>query len=267
MKYFHSFIHSINHLSQSLFNPLRTHISEEKLRESSSRLTKPPLEIPERCHPEVNQTLQHQFESLLPFYTIHELAEHNHSTDAWICIFTQIYDITSLIKKAQGTSIYQQLIDFAGQDISLWFDEQTHEPRQRIDPHTHQSVLVIPNLSIVESFGTPFWRSNELLIGRLTKHSRYIRLLHTSFPKQPYLLEVAEEETLGQIARKFSKFNAHIFSYIWQYNGRILDFNRTLTENGLVNEESFHDEHGWRSDHAENCPTILLYFIDDLTIA
>ena len=214
----------------------------------------------------MNQTLQHHIESLLPFYTINELAEHNHSIDAWICIFTQIYDITSLVKKVEGTSIYQTLIDHAGEDISLWFDEQTHEPRRRIDPQTYQSVLLVPNLSLLESFDPPFWKSTDLLIGRLTEHSRYIRLLHTSFPKQPYLLEVAEEETIGQIARKFLKFNAHIFSYIWQYNGRILDWNRTLTENGIVNEESFHDQFGWRSDN-ENCPTILLHFSDDLTSA
>jgi hypothetical protein len=202
----------------------------------------------------------------LPFYTLTELAQHNDSTDAWICIFGHIYDITSLIKEVQGTSAYQQLIDYAGQDISSWFDEQTHEPRKRIDPQTNEPVLLIKNLSIIERLGTPFWKTKDFLIGRLTEHSRYIRLIHNFSPKYPYLLEVAEEETIGQIARKFLKYNSHIFSYIWQYNGQILDFNKTLTENGIPNDELFHDRYGWRSDN-ENCPTILLYFSDDLTIA
>ena len=214
----------------------------------------------------MNNKFQHQAESLLPFHTITELAQHNHSTDAWICIFTQIYDITSLIKQIRGTLAYQQMIDYAGQDISSWFDEQTHEPRRRIDPQTHQSVIFIPTLSIIETFGSPFWKTEDLLIGRLTQHARYIRLLHNFSPKHPYILEVAEEETIGQIARKCLKHNAHIFSYVWQYHGRILDFNKTLTENGIINEEPFHDQYGWRSDD-ENCPTILLYFSDDLTIA
>ncbi len=214
----------------------------------------------------MNNTLQHQAESLLPFYTLTELAQHNDSTDAWICIFSDIYDITSLIQKIQGTSAYQQLIDHAGQDISSWFDEQTHEPRQRIDPQTSESVLLIPNLSIIERLGPPFWKTKDFLIGRLTEHSRYIRLLHHFSPQHPYVLEVAEEETIGQIAKKFLKHNSHIFSYLWRYNGQILDFNKTLTENGIPNDELFHDKYGWRSDN-ENCPTIFLYFSDDLTIA
>jgi cytochrome b involved in lipid metabolism len=224
------------------------------------------LETPERCRPNVNNTLQQQAETLLPFHTLNELAQHNDSIDAWICIFGNIYDITSLIKTTQGTPAYQQLIDYAGQDISSWFDEQTHEPRRRIDPQTYESVLLIKNLSIIETLGTPFWQTKDFLIGRLANHPRYIRLIHNFAPTHPYLFEIAEEETVGQIAKKFLKYNSHIYSYIWRYNGRILDFNKTLTENGIPNEDSSHDQYGWRSDN-ENSPTILLCFSDDLTIA
>ncbi|CAF2741821.1 unnamed protein product [Rotaria sp. Silwood2] len=233
---------------------------------SSLFLNESTMKIPEHCRPNMNNTLQQQVENLLPFYTFNELAEHNDSTDAWICIFSYIYDITSLIKKTKGTRVHQLLIDYAGQDISSWFDEQLHEPRKRIDPHTHESVLLIKDLSIIETFGTPFWQTKDLLIGRLIEHSRYIRLIHNFFPKHSYLLEIAEEETIGQIAKKFLKYNSHIFSYIWLYNGKKLDFNKTLTENGIPNEEFFHDTYGWRSDN-ENCPTILLLYSDDLTIA
>lgn len=213
------------------------------------------IEIPQHCRPNMNNPLLEQIETLLPFYTFNELAQHNDSTDAWICIFTYIYDITSLIKTTKGTIVYQLLSNYAGQDISLWFDEQSLEPRKCIDPYTH------------ESFEIPFWKTKDLLIGRLTKNSRYIRLKHNFSPEQSYLLEVAEEETIGQIAKKFLKYNSHIFSYIRQYNGKKLDFNKTLTENGIPNEELFHDQYGWRSDNDDNCPTILLYFSDDLTIA
>ncbi|CAF0812926.1 unnamed protein product [Rotaria sordida] len=240
-------------------------IEEQKL-SSSFFLNESTIEIPEHCRPDMNNILQQQVETLLPFYTFNELAEHNDSTDAWICIFSYIYDITSLIQKTKGTRVHQLLIDYAGQDISSWFDEQLHKPRKRIDPHTNESVLLIKDLSIIETFGTPFWQTKDLLIGRLIEHPRYIRLIHNFSPKHSYLLEIAEEETIGQIAKKFLKYNSHIFSYIWLYNGKKLDFNKTLTENGIPNEEFFHDTYGWRSDN-ENCPTILLFFSDDLTIA
>jgi hypothetical protein len=136
----------------------------------------------------------------------------------------------------------------------------------RIDPRTHKPISLIKNLSVIETLGTPFWQTQDYLIGRLTKHPRYIRLIHNFSPKYPYPLEVAEEETVGQIARKFLKHNLHIFSYIWRYNGHTLDLSKTLTENGIPNEELLHDKYGWKSDN-ENCPTILLFFSDDLTIA
>ncbi|CAF1614550.1 unnamed protein product [Rotaria magnacalcarata] len=252
---------------QSISNRIinRQEKSEQNI-SSSSSTNQSTIEIPTHCRPPINNTLQQQAESLLPFYIFNELAQHNDSTDAWICIFTYIYDITSLIQKTRGTVVYQLLSKYAGQDISSWFDEQTLEPRKRIDPHTHESVLLVQPLSIIETFGTPFWKTKDLLIGRLAEHSRYIRLIHNFAPKESYLLEIAEEETIGQIAKKFLKHNSHGFSYIWQYDGKKLDFNKTLTGNGMPNEECFHDQYGWRSDN-ENCPTIILYFSDDLTIA
>ncbi|CAF0733629.1 unnamed protein product [Adineta steineri] len=253
---------------QFIFNQMinTTEDEEKEQKSSSSILNKSTLDIPKYCRPNVNNTLQEQAESLLPFYTFNELTRHNDSNDAWICIFGHIYNITSLIRKAQGTKLYQQLISYVGQDISFLFDERTHEPRRRIHPQTFESVSVIENLSILESFGIPFWQTKDLFIGRLTEYPRYIRLIHNFSPNHPFILEIAEEETIGQIAIKFLKYNSHIFSYIWRYNQQILDFNKTLTENGIPNEELFHDKHGWRSDN-ENCLTIILCFSDDLTIA
>ncbi len=239
---------------------------DEQNSSSSAFLNESIFDIPEHCRPNLNNTLQQQAETLLPFYTLNELAQHNTSFDAWICIFGHVYDVTSLIRKIQGTKLYQQWIGYTGHDISSLFDQITHEPRTRIDPQTHETVPVIQNLSVLKALGTPFWQTKDLLIGRLTEHPRYIRLIHNFSPNHPYILEIAEEETIGQIAKKFLKYNSHIFSYIWRYNGQILDFNKTLTENGLPNEELLHDKYGWRSDN-ENCPTILLQFSDDLTIA
>ncbi|CAF1456854.1 unnamed protein product [Adineta ricciae] len=222
--------------------------------------------IPQHCRPDESNMLQQRAETLVPFYTLNDLAQHNDQTDAWICILDHIYDVTSLVEKVQGTKLYQQLISYAGQDISVWFDEITHEPRKRIDPHTYEPVSVIDNVALLQTFATPFWQTKEYFIGQLSTYPRYIRLIHNFMSDHSYILEVAEEDTIGQIARKFLKYNSHIFSYIWRYNGQILDYNKTLTENGISNEESFHDRYGWRSDN-ENCPTIILCFSDDLTVA
>lgn len=247
---------SIKHNGEENINRIK-YISFFKINDPEKEIHQSTMAIPEHCRPDTNNTLREQIEILLPFYALTDLVQHNDSTDAWICIFSSIYDITSLIKKTKGTEVYQLLIDYAGQDISFWFDERTYEPRKRIDLYTHESVLVIKSLSILEKFERPFWQTQDLLIGRLIEHPRYIRLIHHFLPKQSYKLEVDENETVGQIAKKFLKYNSHIFSYIWQYDGKRLDFHKTLTENGIPNEEL--------SD--EYYPTILLYFSDDLTIA
>ncbi|CAF1204131.1 unnamed protein product [Adineta ricciae] len=243
-----------------------TPTSENEQTSSQLSTYEPTFPIPQHCRPDESNMLQQQAETLVPFYTLNDLAQHNHQTDAWICILDHIYDVTSLVEKVQGTKLYQQLISYSGQDISVWFDEITREPRKRIDPYTYEPVSVINNVALLQTFATPFWQTKEYFIGQLSTYPRYIRLIHNFMSDHSYILEVAEEDTIGQIARKFLKYNSHVFSYIWRYNGQILDYNKTLTENGIPNEESFHDRYGWRSDN-ENCPTIILCFSDDLTVA
>ena len=221
------------------------------------------MDVPEPCHPHSNTLLQQQAESLLPYYSLNELAQHNDSTDAWICLFGLIYDITPLVP----TGLFQQFVNHAGHDLSLFFDEQTHEPRTRIDPQTHQSVPLIDHLSAIQAHNSaPFWQTTDYLIGRLIEHPRLIRLLHSFDPLHPHLLEVDDDETVGQIAKKFLAHNAHVFSYTWRYDGRTLDFHKTLRENGIDNDEVQHEKYIWRSN-TDFHPTIVLHYTDDLTIA
>ena len=105
-----------------------------------------------------------------------------------------------------------------------------------------------------------------MLISQLIRNSGYIRLVHNFSPNDSYLFEIDEREAFRQIARRFLKYNSYIFFYLWQYNGRTLDCNKTLTENDLPSEELFHNKYRCLFDH-EDYPTILLYFSDDLTIA
>ena len=86
-------------------------------------------------------TQQQEAEARLSFYTLNELAQHNNSMDAWICMFDNIYDVTSLIEKTKNTKLYSFSVDCAGQDTSSWFDEQTNESSRRIDPYACESVF------------------------------------------------------------------------------------------------------------------------------
>ena len=65
---------------------------------------------------------------------------------------------------------------------------------------------------------------------------------------------------------RYKKHNKHGGSYIWKRLGRPLDMQKTLTENG-IEDEDFEFE---RLDIIKSewyIPTIHLFFSDDLTVA
>ena len=61
------------------------------------------------------------------------------------------------------------------------------------------------------------------------------------------------------------KYNAHAASYTWKYNGRNLDMNKTLEENGVADES----EEFYKLSMNEELflPALHLYLNDDLTEA
>uniref|UniRef100_A0A2K6TX03 Cytochrome b5 domain containing 1 n=1 Tax=Saimiri boliviensis boliviensis TaxID=39432 RepID=A0A2K6TX03_SAIBB len=75
--------------------------------------------------------------------------------------------------------------------------------------------------------------------------------------------EVGVLESIWEILHRYLPYNAHAASYTWKYEGKNLNMDFTLEENGIRDEE---EEFDYLSmDSTLHIPAILLYFNDDLT--
>ena len=109
-----------------------------------------------------------------------------------------------------------------------------------------------------------FWACETILLAHIFL---YIDLDPTT--AQPTCVnifpQVCSEEILSEIQDRYLKYNAHAASYTWKYNGRNLDMNKTLEENGVTDEsEEFYK---LRMNNEQFLPAMHLYFNDDLTEA
>ncbi|THD23778.1 Cytochrome b5 domain-containing protein 1 [Fasciola hepatica] len=98
----------------------------------------------------------------------------------------------------------------------------------------------------------------KYFVGYLTKKPRFVRIINT-LSLQEHEIEVCCEETLADILKRYLFFNAHAASYTWKYNGNVLDMDKTLEENGILEETQDIED--------QFMPQIHLYYNDDLTEA
>ena len=103
------------------------------------------------------------------------------------------------------------------------------------------------------------------IIGKLTKKSRQINLLNM-ITDHSTILEVPSEETINQILTRYKFYNKHGGSYTWKRLGRPLDMDKTLSENGIEDEDAEYDRLGVPKSEWY-IPTVHLFFNDDLTVA
>uniref|UniRef100_A0A2K5PHW1 Cytochrome b5 domain containing 1 n=2 Tax=Platyrrhini TaxID=9479 RepID=A0A2K5PHW1_CEBIM len=75
--------------------------------------------------------------------------------------------------------------------------------------------------------------------------------------------EVGVLESIWEILHRYLPYNAHAASYTWKYEGKNLNMDFTLEENGIRDEEEEFDY--LNMDSTLHTPAILLYFNDDLT--
>ncbi|XP_065192199.1 cytochrome b5 domain-containing protein 1-like [Sycon ciliatum] len=207
-------------------------------------------------------------------YTPLEVAEHNQESDMWVTYLGRVYDLTALCEEYKGSDLIKPIVQAAGTDITHWFDKSTLDIRRRIDEetgcsmyHTPMGRFVhvpprFPSSSWKTNFGTPWWKNHKYCIGILSSRVRHIRLVNT-LTSQEHCIKVCEEETINEILLRYLVINQHANSYTWKFEGRNLDMEQTLQENGIPNQnaEFFRlgmDEEHWR-------PAILLYFNDDLS--
>ncbi|KAF6094882.1 hypothetical protein HJG60_011951 [Phyllostomus discolor] len=79
----------------------------------------------------------------------------------------------------------------------------------------------------------------------------------------PKTRDVGDLESMWEILHRYLPYNAHAASYTWKYEGKNLNMEHTLEENGIRDEEEEFDY--LTMDGALHTPAILLYFNDDLT--
>ena len=127
-----------------------------------------------------------------------------------------------------------------------------------------------PTSSFRVDFGVAWWKNENHVIGRLSSKPRRINVINT-LTQQEHRLEVCSEETIGEIQGRYFAFNRHAGSYTWKRltdDGEkfvVLDMDKTLTENGVPDEDVEFEKLNIPDDYY--IPAIHIYFNDDLTDA
>ncbi|XP_070251180.1 cytochrome b5 domain-containing protein 1 isoform X1 [Myotis yumanensis] len=237
------------------------------------------------------------------YFTPVEVAQHNQPDDLWVSYLGSVYDLTPLAQKHKGKGhsrsaagclwvsgsraasidggcafpgdlLLKPIVEVAGQDISHWFDPKTKDIRMYIDPLTGAQRYrtprgrflhvppQLPRSDWANDFGKPWWQGTRYEVGRLSAQTRNIRIINT-LTSQEHTLEVGALESMWEILHRYLPYNAHAASYTWKYEGKNLNMEYTLEENGIRDEEEEFDY--LNMDGTLHTPAILLYFNDDLT--
>ncbi|XP_069776235.1 cytochrome b5 domain-containing protein 1 [Narcine bancroftii] len=208
------------------------------------------------------------------YYTPGEVAGHNTMADLWVSFLGKVYNLTALAREYQGDVLLKPILEAAGQDISHWFDKESHDVRVEIDQltncqkyHTPRGRFVhvpppMPHSDWFNGFGAPWWKDQKYEVGNLSVKTRHIRIINT-LTAQEQVLEVCSEETLNEILERYLAYNAHAASYTWKHSGVRLAMDKTLEENGITDEDE--DLHELQMEPQDWRHSILLYFNDNLT--
>ncbi|XP_064357205.1 cytochrome b5 domain-containing protein 1 [Dromaius novaehollandiae] len=161
------------------------------------------------------------------FFTPREVAAHARPGDLWVSCLGRVLDLTALVREHHGEPCLRPLLEAAGTDISHWFDPQTHDLLQRVEPRSGLRVPgggrgpgvppPTPRSDWVPPRGPPWWRDPRYEVGRLGPPRR-LRLLN-ALTGQQHLLEVCAEETLAEVLGRSLPLNAHAGSYSWRRPG------------------------------------------------
>lgn len=209
----------------------------------------------------------------LPYYSQGEVALRNKPRCCWITTFGLVRNLSSLIQQYKGKPEVRALLTYAGQDISHWFDESTGDIRHHIHPETGVRVPYTPFGKIphvdtpLPSYKwkglhvIPWWKDERNIVGNLTKKQRPINIVNMLNKERTYLL-VCCEDTMTQIQERYSKFNTNTQQYVWKYNGQILDMEKTLDGNGIVDLTDTFEALFIPQDY--HIPSILIYFTDEI---
>ncbi|KAF0872614.1 CB5D1 protein, partial [Crocuta crocuta] len=194
------------------------------------------------------------------YFTPAEVAQHNRPEDLWVSYLGHVYDLTQLAQECKGRGRAQGQGVRGGRAVP---DPLTGTLRYRTPRGRFLHVPPqLPRSDWANDFGKPWWRESRYEVGRLSAKTRTIRIVNT-LTSQEHTLEVGALESMWEILHRYLPYNAHAASYTWKYEGKNLNMNYTLEENGIRNEDEEFDY--LKMDGALYTPAILLYFNDDLT--
>ncbi|KAM8794250.1 cytochrome b5 domain-containing protein 1 [Eudromia elegans] len=173
------------------------------------------------------------------YYTPREVAAHARCGELWVSCLGRVLDLTPLAREHRGDPSLRPLLDAAGSDISHWFDPETRDLLQRVDPPTGLRGYrapggpvpgvppLAPRSDWVPPAGPPWWRDPRYEVGRLSARPRLVRLVNTLTGHQD-VLEVCPEEPLCALRRRALPLNAHAGSYVFRSGSRELPPARPL---------------------------------------
>eukprot|EP01112_Ceratiomyxa_fruticulosa_P008829 TRINITY_DN2288_c0_g1_i1.p1 TRINITY_DN2288_c0_g1~~TRINITY_DN2288_c0_g1_i1.p1 ORF type:complete len:225 (+),score=39.38 TRINITY_DN2288_c0_g1_i1:88-762(+) len=210
------------------------------------------------------------------YYTPQEVSLHNHESDCWVSILGKVFDLTLLLTQYANTIEAAPIIQFAGKDVSHWFDPKTREVKTWVHnetglsvPYTPQGRFIhvpppFPSASFTTSTDLPWWEDKKYIIGNLSTRTRHIRIVNM-LTHIEHKIEVCNEETIKEIQDRYLVYNKHAVSYVWKRLGKVLEMEKTLEENGIMDEQDKFIDLQLTDDYY--LPAIHLYFKDDLTVA
>lgn len=129
---------------------------------------------------------------MVKYYTVDEIAVHNHIHDCWVTIFDDVYDITSLVVEHRG-QLAVPLVEAAGTSISHWFNPKTRDLKTYIDPVRNIEMPFTPAGRFIhvppsdpedfwEAVPNPWWKDPKYIIGKVNRiQFLVIRLLISIF--------------------------------------------------------------------------------------
>ena len=109
---------------------------------------------------------------------------------------------------------------------------------------------------------TPWWRDETFCIGLLGTGRPLVIL--NSLTLHRHRLEVCEEETLAEVAARYSRFNSNsLLGYKWRYQEENLDMGKTLSGNGIPDERPQYRRLGWPQEEWY-VPCVVLVWKDQM---
>ena len=184
----------------------------------------------------------------LPYYTPAQVAAHAVAADCWLSLLGKVIDVTNLVR-CEHPELMQSIVNAAGTDVSHWFDrsgelKMVHDVKSGLRRYQTPGDLPLlhapsqrPDSSFDMSFGEPWWRQEQLVVGTLTQKTRKLRVVNMLLSTS-HVIDVCTEQKICDINDLYRSYNAHAGSYTWKRLNKhgkmeVLDYNKTLQDNEL----------------------------------